>query len=58
VGGLLILHTERGEIRLSQSQAVHVKPHDSFYISNPSDKAVVYVLAGGRSGDNPEALGS
>ena len=53
VGGLLTLHTDRGDIELSRSQAVHVKQGESFYISNPSDEAVVYILAGGRLDNLP-----
>lgn len=57
VGGSLTLHTDQEDIELSRSQAVLVKQGDSFYISNPSDKAVVYILAGGRSDNLPERLG-
>jgi redox-sensitive bicupin YhaK (pirin superfamily) len=47
VDGPLIVHTNRGAIRLDKSHAVHVKEEDSFFVSNPSDSPVTYVLAGG-----------
>lgn len=48
VGGALILHTDRGEIHLARSHAVHVKEDDTFYLSNPSSEPIVYVIAGGK----------
>jgi hypothetical protein len=48
VAGPLILHTDRGEIHLGRSHALHVKQNDTFYLSNPSSESVVYVIAGGK----------
>jgi hypothetical protein len=48
VDGPLLMRTSRGDATLAQGHAVHVDEEDSFTISNPSDRPVVYVLAGGR----------
>ncbi len=49
VDGPLLMCTPGGDITLAQGHAVHVEEEDSFTVSNPSDRPVVYVLAGGRS---------
>jgi hypothetical protein len=49
VDGPLLMRTLRGEVTLEQGRAVHVEEDDSFTISNPLERPVVYVLAGGRS---------
>ncbi|MDQ7785830.1 MAG: hypothetical protein RDU20_23315 [Desulfomonilaceae bacterium] len=46
--GTIMLHTTAGEVPLHRGSAVLVKEDDSFYLSNPSDRALVYVTAGGR----------
>lgn len=47
--GDVSVRTRTGDVRLERGYAVHVKEEESFFISNPSDGAVVYVLAGGQS---------
>ena len=54
VGGPLVLHTDRGEIPLSRSNAVHVKEDDTLYLSNPSNEQIVYVIAGGKVHPAPD----
>ncbi len=49
VGGPLLLHTDSGDVRLEKGHAVHVKEEESFHISNPSNRPVVYILAGGHA---------
>lgn len=49
VHGTLLMHTNRGDVALLEGHAVHVKEDESFMVSNPSDAAVVYIMAGGRS---------
>ncbi len=45
----LLMKLPTGEVVLERGHAVHIKPTDSFYISNPNDDPVVYIIAGGRS---------
>jgi hypothetical protein len=45
--GPLLMHTRKGEIVLQRGHAVHIKEEESFNISNPTDREVVYVIAGG-----------
>lgn len=52
VDGDLSIHTRTSDETLEQGNAVHVKEDESFSISNPWDKPVVYVLAGGHSGSH------
>ena len=49
VTGSLLMKLSGGEVALEHGHAVHIKPTDSFYISNPNNDPVVYVIAGGRS---------
>ena len=49
ITGSLLMKLSGGEVALEQGHAVHIKPTDSFYISNPNNNPVVYVIAGGRS---------
>jgi mannose-6-phosphate isomerase-like protein (cupin superfamily) len=49
VDGPLVMHTGSREIILKQGNAIHVKGDDSFLISNPSDRPVVYIMAGGNT---------
>jgi len=49
VNGSLIMHTGRGDVTLSQGNAIHLRGDESFFISNPNDTSVIYVMAGGRS---------
>ncbi len=49
VTGALLMKLSGGDVALEQGHAVHIKPTDSFYVSNPNDDPVVYVIAGGRS---------
>ena len=49
IDGPLVLHMNRGEMRLEQNHAAHIKEDESFHISNPSDKRVAYIMAGGHS---------
>ncbi|MBI5251040.1 MAG: hypothetical protein HY912_16240 [Desulfomonile tiedjei] len=49
VGGPLLIHTQKGEIRLERGSAVHVREDQSFMISNPGDKEIVYIISGGNS---------
>jgi len=48
VDGPILMHTERGEITLPAGHAVHIKEDESFFVSNPLDRPVVYIIAGGR----------
>lgn len=48
VDGALLMHTTRGVVSLPFGHAVHVKEDESFFISNPLDRPVVYIIAGGR----------
>ncbi len=50
VDGEVLVHSRQGEILLELGQAVHVNEHESFHISNPSDRPVIYVMAGGPVG--------
>ncbi len=47
VTGPLVIHGEKGESVLEEGHAVHVKESEQFTISNPSETAVVYLMAGG-----------
>jgi len=49
VDGSVVMHTPRGDETLEKGHAVHVKEDESFFISNPSNLPVTYVLAGGHS---------
>ena len=49
VDGPILIHSKGGEVTLKQGNAIHVKEEDSFFISNPSDRPVVYIMAGGSS---------
>lgn len=49
VDGPVMIHSEKGVTTLERGHAVHVKEDGSFFISNPSDKAVIYIMAGGHS---------
>jgi len=49
VDGPLVIENEKGNIVLEPGHATHVKEDESFFISNPSEKAVIYVMAGGHS---------
>jgi hypothetical protein len=49
VDGPILMHTKGGEVVLKRGNAIHVKEDDSFFISNPSDRPVVYIMAGGAS---------
>ena len=49
VTGSLLMKLTGGAVVLEQGHAVHVRPADSFYVSNPNNNPVVYVIAGGRS---------
>lgn len=48
IGGSLKLQTSRGDITLEQGHAIHITEHESFFVSNPGDSQVAYVIAGGR----------
>jgi uncharacterized cupin superfamily protein len=50
VDGPLTIHSEKGNIELQKGHAVHVKENVSFHISNPSERAVVYIMAGAPTG--------
>lgn len=47
VDGPILIHTKGGGVTLKPGNAIHVKEEDSFFISNPSDRPVVYIMAGG-----------
>ena len=49
IDGPIVMHTNQGDIRLEKSHAVHLTENESFFISNPSDRPVVYIMAGGHS---------
>jgi uncharacterized cupin superfamily protein len=47
VDGDLEIQSEKGEFMLHRGHAMHVKEDQSFFLANPSDKPVVYIMAGG-----------
>lgn len=47
VDGPLVLKKAGREEVLEMAHAIQVKENESFFISNPSDRPVVYVMAGG-----------
>ena len=49
VDGPLLMHTAGREIILKQGNAIHLTGQDSFLVSNPSDRPVVYIIAGGNT---------
>ncbi len=49
IDGPLVMHTDSGEIRLERNHAVHITEDQSFHISNPSDRPIAYVMAGGHA---------
>jgi hypothetical protein len=49
VDGRLIIESEKGKTVLESGHATHVKEDEAFFISNPSEKTVLYVMAGGHS---------
>ena len=49
ITGSLLMELSGGEVALERGHAVHIKPTDSFYVSNPNNDPVVYIIAGGRS---------
>jgi hypothetical protein len=49
ITGALIMKFGRNEVILEKGHAVHLNSADSFYISNPDENTVLYVIAGGRS---------
>ncbi len=49
VEGPIVLHIDSGDMLLERGHAVHIKEDQSFHISNPSDRVVAYVMAGGHS---------
>jgi len=48
VDGPMLMHTRHGDVVLDPGHAVHVDERESFFISNPSNQSVVYIMAGGR----------
>jgi len=54
VDGEVLMSTAGGESLLKAGHALHVKEDESFNISNPGDRPVVYVIAGGRTGRNDQ----
>jgi hypothetical protein len=49
VNGPLAISSQSGNEILEGGHAVHVKEQESFFISNRSDRPVVYIMAGGHS---------
>ncbi len=47
VDGDLEIHSEKGDFVLRRGHATHIKEDQSFFLANPSDKTVVYIMAGG-----------
>ena len=45
--GPVLLHRPSGDVRLEPGHAVHVTEDESYTMSNPSDRPVVYIMAGG-----------
>jgi hypothetical protein len=48
IDGPILMHTTHGPVTLPAGHAVHVKKDESFFVSNPLDRPVVYIIAGGR----------
>jgi hypothetical protein len=49
VDGPISIRTGSEEIVLERGHSVHVKEDESFCISNPLNRALVYIIAGGRT---------
>jgi len=49
ITGALVMKIGVNEVMLEQGHAVHLNSADSFYVSNPNENTVLYVIAGGRS---------
>jgi len=49
VDGPLVVHAKHGDVTLLQGHAIHVKEDESFFMSNPSERTVTYIMAGGHS---------
>ncbi len=49
ITGPIVMNLSHMETTLQRGHAVHLDQTDSFYIFNPSDDSVLYVIAGGRS---------
>lgn len=47
IDGPVLIRTGLGEHLLESRHAIHLHQDDSFYISNPADTAVHYIVAGG-----------
>ncbi len=47
INGSVTMGTSTGDLILPKGHAVHLKEHESFYISNNTDKSIIYILAGG-----------
>jgi hypothetical protein len=47
VDGDLVMRTSKGLLTLQRGHAVHVREDEFFYLSNPSQERVTYVIAGG-----------
>jgi hypothetical protein len=53
VDGELLMQGKQGKFPLQRGHAVHVTEHESFHLSNPTEKPVVYVIAGGPRRSRP-----
>jgi hypothetical protein len=53
VDGELLLQGKQGKVPLAGSHAVHVTEHESYHLSNPTERPVVYVIAGGLRRNRP-----
>jgi glyoxylate utilization-related uncharacterized protein len=51
VDGPLRVHLADGEKTLEMGYAVHLRGEESFTVSNPTDRPVTYVCAGGHSAE-------
>lgn len=54
VDGPLLMHAAGRDIILKQGNAIHLTGEDSFLVSNPSDRPVVYIIAGGNTRSHTE----
>jgi hypothetical protein len=45
--GPLLMRSCHGDAQLPEGHAVHVKENESFFLSNPSNRSVTYIIAGG-----------
>lgn len=51
--GSVLLQTKSEELLLQSGRAIHLQQNDSLLMSNPSDRAIRYIMAGGKLTAHP-----